>query len=431
MRGRVPFVRAGLSFLAEPTEFLERTRAEYGDTFLLEAFGFQLFMTFAPAGLRRLYQAPEDVASFTEATRTLIGFKLPDALLEGDMGVFHKLFAGDRMPSYLGHMAAAVQEDIDALPPAGALELFTRAKLLVHRLGFRCWIGPEAASPGTLERLRDCFERLDPEEAFVRPHRIFLTLLTRKAPERRALRRAAGILEEIWRGRGGAGEGDLLSALQARHAAKAPRARARAVAAEVMILHLASLSNLYAALAWTLAELLTRPALREQVTEECMSIRSGEITTAALAGLPTLDACAYEAIRVAQRSLTLRRVLQPCVLDDGRRRYTLQPGVLLATMLSVTNRDGPGLDRFDPAHYQRGRPTMPLPTREHVSTFGHGLHACPGRRFAIAAIKIAVAGYLTRLELAPRFTSVSPRPGQLGAVARAAAPCVVDFRKRS
>jgi len=82
--GRLPYVGAGPAFLANPTGFLRRTRARVGDSFLVEAFGFRLFFLFSPEGLRSLYQLPEKEASFTEATRRLIGFKLPADLLGGD-----------------------------------------------------------------------------------------------------------------------------------------------------------------------------------------------------------------------------------------------------------------------------------------------------------------------------------------------------------
>lgn len=426
--GPLPFVRGGLGFIRSPTAFLQAARERCGDTFLLDAFGFQLLMTFSPVGLRSLYAAPEHAASFTAATRTLIGFKVPDELLGGDMQLFHKLFARDRMPGYLDAVHDAVQEDIETLGHAGEFELFERAKLLIHRIGFRCWVGREAAAEQHLRRLQASFERLDPEAAFVRPHTIFWTLLTRKAPERRALGEVEAVLREIWTARERSGDTghDMLATLHAQYGDRPEHERLRAVARDVMILHLASLTNLYAALAWTLINLLLRPSLLEQVRRECAAL-SGR-TPADLATLETLDACAHESIRMAQRSITLRRILEPCALDDGQRVYTLQPGVLLATMLSVTNREYGDLDRFDVAHYRRGRLAAELPGKEVVSTFGHGTHACPGQRFAIAVIKLAVAGYLTRLELEPQFSEAAPPDAQMGAVARAADPCVVRFR---
>ena len=94
-------------------------------------------------------------------------------------------------------------------------------------------------------------------------------------------------------------------------------------------------------------------------------------------------------------------------------------------------RSTPGLDGFDPAHYEGRRLVVSLPTKELVSTFGHGSHACPAQRFAISAIRVAVRRLLERYDFEPEFTTVEPRPEQIGAIARAAAPCVVRYRTRS
>jgi cytochrome P450 len=417
--GRLPFVGAGLSFLANPTEFLRRTRARVGDSFLLEAFGFRLFFLFSPEGLRSLYALPEKEASFTEATRTLIGFKLPPELLGGDMSMFHHLFGRDQLEGYRSQIAAAVEEELALLGEEGEFEIFAYMKRVVHRIGFRCWAGHEAASLEQLPRLIELFEALDPEQAFVHPARIFVTLATRKAPERRALAQVREILSGIWRERErrGAREGDMLEALHELYREQPEADRFERVARDVIILHLASQSNLYAAISWTLVNLLLHPPWQAGAREAPAA----------------LEACALESIRLAQRSLTLRKVMQPCRVNDGATEWEIQPGVYVATLLSVGNQAFPGLDGFDPGHYERGRPTdrLGLPAREAVSTFGHGSHACPGRRFALAAIGIAVSAHLARFELTPRFARAEPKPGQMGAVARAASPCPVHYQRRA
>lgn len=416
---RLPVVGAAAGFLRDPTSFLQEARRRHGDTFLLDAFGFELLFVFSPAGVRALYQLPERLASFEQATRTLIGFKLPNELLSGDIGMFHRLFGRANMSAYLGHLREAVHEELAELGPSGEIELFTAMKRVVHRLAFRCWAGREAASPRYFRRLVGLFEALDPEEAFVRPARTLVTVLTKKAPERRALREVERILTEIWqqRTREGRREQDMLEVLHEAHAALPDRQRHPMVARDVMILHLASQSNLYAALSWTLVNLLLRPALHRRV-------RAGEHEL--------VEQCAYESIRLAQRSITLRKVVAPATLDDGRTLYHLRPGVFVATMLSVNNASFDSLGRFDPDHYARGRLAsgVSLPTPEVVSTFGHGQHACPGRRFAIAAITVAVMELVEALELTPRFDSAEPHPTQIGAVARAARPCVVRYAAR-
>lgn len=416
----LPLVGAGAGFLRDPTGFLERARAEHGETFLVDAFGFELLFVFSPAGVRGLYQLPEHSASFAAATKTLIGFKLPDELLASDMSMFHRLFGKSKADGYLQHLRDAVAEDLAELGARGELEVFAHMKLLVHRLAFRSWAGKEAASPRYLARLVGLFEQLDPEEAFVRPGRTIATVLSGKVPEKRALREVERILTQIWneRTREGRSEGDMLEALHESYAALPEPARHTRVACDVMILHLASLSNLYAALSWTLVNLLLRRDILARV-------RAGDDEL--------LERCAHESIRMAQRSITLRKVVAPCTIDDSQTTYRLRPGVFVATMLSVNNTAFPGLERFDPANYDRGRLSarVPLPTAEVVSTFGHGQHACPGQRFAIAAIRVALRGILDALDLEPQFSSAEPKRGQIGAVARAAEPCRVVYRRRA
>lgn len=417
-RGRLPFVRSGLRFLRAPTEFLRAERARLGDTFALEAFGLRLFFVFSPEALKDLYALPEEDASFTEATRSLLGLKLPPELLSGDMTMFRRLFGKERRETYLAHVEDAAHRAIDALGDAGELELFEHGKRLVHRIGFRSWAGPEAASPRYLETLIALFEQLDPEQAFLRPATAVVTLATKNAPERRALSEVAAILRDIHeaRLREGRVEGDMIEELHRLYASESEEARHRAVARDVMVLHLASLSNLYAAIGWTFIHVLSSPEHLER----------------AMVDDAFLDSLSEEAIRLSQRSITLRKVLRPITVDDGRQRYRLEPGAYLATMLSVTNTAAaPGLERFDPAHYREGRLDVPVRAKEEVSTFGHGAHSCPGRRFALSAIRIAVRTHVSRLKLTPLFSpTVRPKPEQIGAVARADVPCRVRYERR-
>jgi cytochrome P450 len=355
------------------------------------------------------------------------------------MRMFHHLFGREKREGYLAHIRDAVDEELGRLRADGELDVFPHMKRLVHVVGFRSWAGREASSPRYLSRLIALFERLDPEEAFVRPARTFVTLLTRKALERRALAEIADILREIWddRQRRGVRESDMLEALHELYAADPPAARHAKVARDVVVLHLASLSNLYAAMAWTLVNLLDRPQHLARCEAELRDVEARRGAgfledSAALDELRFLGEVAYESIRHAQRSITLRKVLKRCEVDDGSRVYSVEPGVYIATLLSVSNGLHGTMDRYDPAHYERDRiaPSAALPTRESVSTFGHGIHTCPGQRFAVSAIKIVVARHLQSLALTPRFKSPRPKTSQIGAVGRAEGPCLARYHRR-
>ena len=146
-----------------------------------------------------------------------------------------------------------------------------------------------------------------------------------------------------------------------------------------------------------------------------------------------LEQCANESIRMAQRSITMRQVLRPIEVEISNQTYTLAPGTLLTTMLSVTNTTAaPGLDTFDPHHYvgRKLDPSVQLPTKELVSTFGHGPHSCPAARFSISSIRIAIRLLLEQYDFTPLFGAAEPRTRQIGGVARASRPCRVRYVRR-
>jgi len=417
--GSLPWVGAGIRLLRNPAGFFAAARRRLGDTYVVDAFGYRLFCVFSPAGVRALYGVPEDHASFGLATRHLLSLKLPPELFEGRRTTARTLFGGEDVERYLANLEDAVGLEIAERGESGSFEVFETMRRLGHRLGLASWIGPEAAAPPWVDRLAPQLDRLDSADAFVRPAQAFLVAATRYARERRAMhaieRAVAAIRAEQLRDPGSSRGLDHVYAAYEDLPDDARHVRA---ARDVIMLHLGSQSNLYAALAWTLVDVVRRPALLEP-------IRAGDE--------PLLEQCVSESIRLAQRSITLRLVLRPLDVSLEDRTYRLAPGVLLATMLSVNNTSAAaGLERFEPGHYDGRRlaPSVPVAAKELVSTFGHGAHACPAQRFAVTAIRVAVRRLVERYELTPRFTVAEARRRQLGAVARAESPCVMEYRMR-
>jgi cytochrome P450 len=120
-----------------------------------------------------------------------------------------------------------------------------------------------------------------------------------------------------------------------------------------------------------------------------------------------------ESLRLAQQSITLRKVMKPCQFGD----FQIPPGYYLATLLSITNQqtpsDQPPADQFWPF---RSLTTLTGTAQYAVSTFGHGYHACPGQRFAMMVTKVFLIHLTTgphSLTLQPDFTDVEIPPSFL------------------
>lgn len=398
----------------DPVVALGEARAALGDTFVVDSGRDRILFVFSADAVRELYALPEPVASKGLADYRMLLRKLPKELFADRRTFAHDLFGAQDVEGYLGHLDTAITRQLDELGDAGTFEVFALARRLGHRLALGCWMGDDAAAPPLLDELIADFEQLDGAEAFVHPER--LAGSTDRSNERAALARVETVIGDLLAA--GAPDDGFLAEIDRRWDDTTGAERARGVAGDVVLLHIATMTNLFAALGWTLALVLLDRDVQER-------LQAGDD--------PLLERCALESIRLGQRSIMMRTVLERCELNDGEVTYQLEPGVVLATMVPLTNTTAmPGLTTFDPDRWdgRRLRDEAELPARELVTTFGHGSHRCPAQRFSLSAIARPVRRVLDEYELSPEFTCVTPLPLQIGGVARAAEPCPVAYRRR-
>ncbi len=405
---------------ADPVAALGEARRRHGDTFVVDSAGSRFVFLFSPEGVRAFYALPERQASKGLADCRMLLRKLPEELFAGRRTFAHDLFANEEVESYLVHLERAIERQLDELGESGTLEIFAWTRRLGHRLGLASWAGEESASSPCLDVLIADLDRLEGADAFVRPSTMAAVQAAGKREERAALARIEAVLAEVLaeRRREGRRPGDFLETIADRWADAAEAERARGIAGDVVLLHLASMSNLFAAMGWTIVHLLQHPRA---------------LARAAAGDDAYLHRCAQESIRLAQRSIMMRAVLTTVELNDGARTYRVDPDVVLATMLPLTNTSAaPGLAGYDPERWvgRRLRDEGALPAKELVATFGHGRHACPAQRFSLSAIARTVRRLLDAYELEAGFATAEPYPDQIGGVARAAAPCPATYRRR-
>jgi cytochrome P450 len=373
----------------DPVVALTDARRQLGDTFAVESGGETYLFVFSDAGLRSFYAVEERDASKGLADYRMLVRKLPDELFVERRTFAHDLFGAEEVQGYLDNLDWAIDGAIEELGDAGTFDVFDFARRLGHRLGLGCWMGREAPIADLIPE----FEILDGAEAFVHPER---SNRATKDDERAALARVEVVISA------------LLARTDRRASFLDDIARrwddvtdpAPGIAGDVVLLHIATMTNLFAALAWSLAQVLLHPT-----------------------DTP-LEQCAFEAVRLGQRSIMLREVLRPLVFRDGQHEYHIGRGVQLATMLPLTNSERLGID------YAPGRwSDRSLHRDVTVTTFGHGPHRCPAQRFSISAIVRTVARLLATYTMTPEFDDVVPMSTQIGGVARSAKPCVVAYRR--
>jgi cytochrome P450 len=424
----LPHIGAGLRFVEAPTDYLRELRERHGDTYLVDIFGFNLLMTFAPKGLENFYKLEENKASFGLATYDMIGFKTPSEIFhDADIDLFYQLLLNKRMPGYITTIDSIVDCELQRWQNFDEIDIFDAIRTLEQRIGYGLWIAPEAASDRHWQPLKRQFDVIGQESAFVNPQQTLETIKSNKAREKTAVAEIKILLEKIIdeHDRNPQRQYAAIDFLREHFKEQAGDDLTRKIAHNIINTNQGFLSNLYAAIAWVIVRLLQHPQVMAQVKTEIDAVRMqyGEnfhTSIEALNAMVYLEQVTMESIRLAQRSLTLRKVVAPVEFDDGLQNYTVQPGVYIATMLSVTNTQTAELARFDPQHFQKNQLAGALAHagKETISTFGHGKHACPAQKFSHHMCKIVVSKILTQFELTSRFDNPQPSTRQMGGVAR-------------
>jgi cytochrome P450 len=407
--------------VADAVAAIAAARARHGDTFAVHSGPDHYLFTFSPTGVESFYGLPEEKASKGVADYLMLRRKLPEDIFAGRRVLPSTLFRRDDVAGYLANLDRALAETTAELGSAGSVDVFDLTRRLGHRMGLASWAGPGSAQGEAFERLERAFDTLDGSDAFVHPDAMAAVAASNKRAERAALDEVADIIADALRRRATDGTDDQTlfgRIVEAWHNELGDK-RIRGIALDVALIHVASMSNLAAALGWALVDLLEHPAHLARVV-------GGDADLA--------QRCALESIRLAQRSIMSRTVLSAVLLDTGDVSYQVPPGWTIATLLPLLNTSAaPGLGHWDPDRWTRHRLTdeKALPSPMLVTAFGHGRHSCPAQPFSLSAMTAAMTHLFGRYRMTPDWTThPRPVPAQIGGVARADGPCRLSYQAR-
>ena len=408
--------------LADPVAELAAARATYGDTFVVEGDGKRTLFLFSPEGVKSFYELPEEEASKGVADWMMLLRKLPDELFDGRRTIMHELFGRDDVRTYLEQLNASIDVTFAEMGNAGTIDVFAFTRRLGHRMGLASWGGEAPSSAARFDELVAALDELDGSAAFVHPEAMRAVAAGGKQAERAAMTKVEELLTETIAARDAQPAverpNDLFARIMERWDGEPEPARRIGIARDVILVHLGSMSNLFAATGWMIAQLALHP-------EVLARVRDGE------QGL--VERCALESTRLGQRSIMLRAVLAPTQVRDEHHVYSVAPNAQIATLLPLTNTSAmPGLMSYDPDRWQRRRlkDEQQLATRELVTTFGHGSHTCPAQPFSLASMCRAAERLVQAYDITPDFTEVVPLAVQIGGVARSEHPCILRYSRR-
>jgi cytochrome P450 len=389
-------------------------RARHGDTFAVRSGSDRYLFTFSPTGVESFYSLPEDKASKGVADYLMLRRKLPDEMFDGRRVLPGTLFRRDDVAGYLANLHRALDETIDELGSSGSVDVFGLTRRLGHRMGLASWAGPGSSQGEAFERLVRAFDTLDGSDAFVHPDAMAAVAASEKRAERAALDEVAEIIADAVRRHDD--DDGLFGRIVDEWRGGKDDNHIRGIALDVALIHIASMSNLAAALGWALVDLLEHP-------EYSMRVATGDADVA--------QQCALESTRLAQRSIMARAVLSPVTLDTGDVSYQVPPRWTIATLLPLLNTSAaPGLENWDPDRWTRHRLTdeKSLASPMLVTAFGHGRHSCPAQAFSLSAMTATMMRLLGSYRMTPQWTThPRPVPAQIGGVARADGPCRLSY----
>ena len=251
-------------------------------------------------------------------------------------------------------------------------------------MGLASWAGPGSADGDAFERLVSAFDMLDGSDAFVHPDAMAAVAASNKRAERAALEEVAAVVERAVHrlDSGEVADAALFGRIVEAWSSESAEDRIRGIGLDVALIHIASMSNLMAALGWAMVDLIEHPAELDAV------VARRRRTGPALRAGEHADGAALDHVAGGAGSGRLRHrrrdVSGACRLDHRH------------TAAAAEHFGAPGLERWDPDRWHRYRlaDQDALPSPMLVTAFGHGRHSCPAQPFSLAAMTTAMTHLL-------------------------------------
>lgn len=405
-----------LAFGRDPLAVLRAAQARHGDVFTL-AFGpLRMSFVLGPANQAAFFRAEDDTLDFQAAAAQVMAAILGPNMYASDRLAAHTtslIRRGLLQPGALTKYEAAIDaEAVAAIATwlqAGEIDVFPAVSRLVNDIAVRCFMGDEVRRRhgDAVARAYYAVEKHGSALLSVAFPRLPLPSVRKAAAARAEI---LGVLTKVIRERRasrGPARDDYLQPWIDHHLADGSQFTAAEIEAHLLGILFALHTNTTGAMAWTLCELLQRPALLADVVDEALRVPTPDARALVLLGR-----CLRETTRLHFTPLLARKARRPFAVGE----HTIPAGHLVCISPILVHTD-PAIWP-DPLRYEPGRWTDPAVHKARVIAgsfvqFGLGGHRCPGENFATLAftrcwhrlLRAASLELVTRPIPAPDWTS--------------------------
>lgn len=436
--GAPPVVRfhgwrpAALAFGRDPLGLLRATRAKHGDVFTLDFGVLRMTFVLGPLHQAAFFRAEPGVLDFQAAAAQVMAAILgPDAYASDRLAahttslIRRGLLAPGALTRYEAAIDAEAEAAIDGWLRAGEVDVFPAVSRLVNDIAVRCFMGDEVRRRHgeAVARAYYAVEKHGSALLSVAFPRLPLPSVRKAAAARAEI---LAVLTDVVRERRAASTGldDYLQPWVDHRLADGSQFTAAEIQAHLLGILFAAHTNTTGIMAWTLCELLQRPALMADVVDEARRTATPDPRALGL-----LARCMREAARLHFTPLLARKARRPYPAG----RFTIPAGHLVCISPILVHTDA--AHYADPARYDPGRWTDPAVHKARVLAgnfvqFGLGAHRCPGENFSTLAFLRCWHRLLRRAELQLVTQAIPPPDWSSGGTPFPTGPVRVRVRAR-
>ncbi|OWK55824.1 24-hydroxycholesterol 7-alpha-hydroxylase [Lonchura striata] len=429
IRGWIPWFGAAFQFGKAPLEFIEQARNKHGPVFTIFALGKRFTFVTEEEGAEAFFKS-EDL-NFEQAVQQAV--KNAEAFYQNH-GILYSMMKGKMSPNNLhmfsGTLCKELHEHMAHLGMEGTGDLNDLVRHVMYPAVVNTLFGKGICptSPSEIKEFEEHFQKYDEDfeyasqmpECFLRSwsksKKWLLKLFEKVVLDAERTNPSETASKTLLQ--------HLLDSLQGKH-----------LAPNYGLLMLwAAQANAVPIAFWTLAFILSNPAIYMKVMEDLASVfgKAGkdklEVSEEDLKKIPFIKWCTLEAIRLRSPGAITKKVINPIKIKN----FTVPAGDMLMLSPYWLHRNPkyfPDPEIFKPDRWKEANLEKNAFLDSFVA-FGGGKHQCPGRWFAIMEIQLFVVLFLYKYEFVLLDAVPKESPLHLVGTQQPMAPLQVRYKCR-